>query len=160
LPVEPKNIESVERHVLPFPVHQVFEDAAAEFIEADDLAVDYRVLDPEPSKCRGKRAEGFVHNVLSGDQLASTILDVSDRPEAVMRQKTLERCKTEYAEADRLFAPFQEKKKKVPRTYYYDRFQINLAVDEELGQAIREELKRGTSLAQLTRQALTKYFGL
>lgn len=58
--------------------------------------------------------------------------------------------------AEQAFAVFGPKPKK-KRIFYYDRFQVNLAVDEELGQAIRKQLKNGESLANLTRDALREY---
>jgi hypothetical protein len=53
-----------------------------------------------------------------------------------------------------------ENKPKKRRTCYHGHFQIHVSVGKELDDAISRELERGTSLANLTRQALMEHFRL
>lgn len=74
------------------------------------------------------------------------------------RQKLLDKYRAEYHAAEQAFAAFERKPK--GRQFYDEHLQISLSVSEELGRAIREARKNGTSLADLTRQALMEHFGL
>lgn len=83
----------------------------------------------------------------------------TDAQKAELLEPEQQALNTYLAEYDTLNQSL-EKIKPPKRIFYNARFQINLSVDKELEQAIRQDLDKGVSLTDTVRQALMVHYGL
>jgi len=83
LAVEPHQVEC-EKYRSPSAVQEFLELTAPVFIEADDLAVQDRVLGFQFRQRFTQALEAFVHVLMARHETATTVFKVSERAEAVM----------------------------------------------------------------------------